>query len=442
MNSKLKQLAKYILYRTNLLNRTTKILLLTNRDSDNTGDQIIEACDIALIHAAMKNLGVSRRNYVIISRAASIVTKAYISSKDDKLLAEARKAIQNADIVIFGGAPMFNYTYQTFYERTATTLDLCNEYGVPVLFSAIGIEYYREENEKCQRITTAVNYPVVKQVTTRDDFESLKKMKKREDLRVAKVSDPAVFAAKVMENFAPKKDPEAKKKIGLFTFRAFGFRDNGYDFAPEKAGPFWSGLLKEFEKRGYDCEIITNGHFGDEAFMDRLVREYGVPGNKTIFNINKLEDMTEHLSTYDGIVSCRLHPSIVSYSMGIPSVGLLWNMKVQGFYDSIGYGNRVIPAEEITVEHVADELEKAMAEGVNHDREFQMTVYETLFEGIRDILGKTDKKVYSYEELIKNIPPFKGTSENEAGLKLERKMRRAYDGFNQRGAKIERLKNS
>ena len=34
-----------------------KILLLTNRDSDNVGDQVIEASDISLIKAAMKNLG-------------------------------------------------------------------------------------------------------------------------------------------------------------------------------------------------------------------------------------------------------------------------------------------------------------------------------------------------------------------------------------------------
>ena len=32
------------------------ILLLTNRDSDNTGDQVIEACDISLIKTALYNL--------------------------------------------------------------------------------------------------------------------------------------------------------------------------------------------------------------------------------------------------------------------------------------------------------------------------------------------------------------------------------------------------
>ena len=39
------------------------ILLLTNRDSDNIGDQVIEASDIGLISAVMKNLNIT--NYKI-----------------------------------------------------------------------------------------------------------------------------------------------------------------------------------------------------------------------------------------------------------------------------------------------------------------------------------------------------------------------------------------
>ena len=415
-----------------------KILLLTNRDSDNTGDQIIEACDIALIHAAMKNMGMQPGDYTISSRAAAIVNKKYIANREEKDLEGARKAVKDADLVIFGGAPMFNYTYQDFYERTAITLDLCKEYNVPVIFSAVGIEYYKGENEKCRRITEAVNYPVVRQVTTRDDFESLQKMKQREDLVIARTSDPAVFADKVMERFKKEKKGE-KKRIGLVVIRAFAFKDNGYNFPPEKAGEFWSGLYREFTDRGYVCELLTNGHFGDEAFLDKLVRDYGVPVSKAKFNVNKLEDIVGHLSRYDGVVSCRLHPGIVSYSMQIPSVSLMWNMKVQGFYDAIGYGYRVIPAEEIGIKRVADDLEKAMAEGVEHDHGFQLSVYRYLFTGIRDALQKTGEP-YTYEELLENLPPFEGTDEKEARLKLERKFRRAYEGYNKRQEKNAKLK--
>ena len=65
------------------------ILLLTNRDSDNVGDQVIEASDIGLLHALMKNLGIDKSAYQINSRSASIVTKKYMSTREPQLLCAA-----------------------------------------------------------------------------------------------------------------------------------------------------------------------------------------------------------------------------------------------------------------------------------------------------------------------------------------------------------------
>lgn len=110
------------------------ILLLTNRDSDNTGDQVIEACDIGLISTVMQNLGFKEDEYAISSRAAAIVTKKYMATRDDSLLDNARRAISKADLVIFGGAPLFNYLYQTFYERTAVTLEIAKNIINPLFF--------------------------------------------------------------------------------------------------------------------------------------------------------------------------------------------------------------------------------------------------------------------------------------------------------------------
>ena len=76
------------------------ILLLTNRDSDNVGDQVIEASDIGLLHVLMKNLGIDKSAYQINSRAASIVTKKYMSTREPQLLCAAEKAISQADLVV------------------------------------------------------------------------------------------------------------------------------------------------------------------------------------------------------------------------------------------------------------------------------------------------------------------------------------------------------
>ena len=144
--ARIKRYAKKILKRDQVQNQEPpiQILLLTNRDSDNIGDQVIEASDIGLISAVMKNLDIT--NYKIESRAAAIVTQKYLNTKDENLLKLPRKVIKKADLVVFGGAPMFYFLYQNFYERTAVTLEIAQEFQKPVIFSAIGVEGYSDSN--------------------------------------------------------------------------------------------------------------------------------------------------------------------------------------------------------------------------------------------------------------------------------------------------------
>ena len=84
--------------------------------------------------------------------------------------------------------------------------------------------------------------------------------------------------------------------------------------------------------------------------------------------------------------STRLHPSIISFSLGVPSVGIVWNTKVTHFYNSIGYGNRALEIERITSDLIIEKIEECMREGVEKDSKYLMSVYEYLFEGIRNAI--------------------------------------------------------
>jgi polysaccharide pyruvyl transferase WcaK-like protein len=414
-----------------------EILLLTNRDSDNVGDQVIEASDIALIKAAMKNLGIESSDFKISSRAAAIVTQKYMSTREPALLEAAESAIQKADLIIFGGAPLFNYMYQTFYERTSIELELAQKYHKPVIFSAIGIEHYDEENKKCQRLKAALNLDCVKQITTRDGYDKLEKFRSREDIVIGRVADPAVFSGKVFEKFKVKEKKSSKKTIGLFVLRANGFKDNKYDFSRDQAASLWKELVSELESKGYDYELITSGHFGDEAFVYYLIQNYGINANKCVFNINLPETLLAKISSYDGVISCRLHPSIISFSLGIPSIGLEWNNKVGRFYENIGYPERVIPTTELNAAHIVGKLEQAISEGVVKDKDYLLTVYTTLFQGIKNACyPDADAVPYTYDELMENLPPAPGTSKSETNEKIKRKFRRTYLKYNDLSAKV------
>jgi len=415
-------------------NKKYKILLLTNRDSDNVGDQTIEASDIGLIKAVMKNLNIPENGYVIHSHAASIVTKDYVATKNKNLLKKAEQLISENDLVIFGGAPLFNYEYQIFYEKTATALEIAQKYQKPVIFSGIGVESYDENNEKCQRLKKTLNFDCVKQITTRDGIEQLKKYKENEKLVIDRVSDPAVFSGPIFKNYISKKKNSEKKTIGIFVFRSNGFKDNKINFSKLDAVNMWKSIIAELESRGYDYELLTSGHFGDEAFLDYLIREHGIKESKCVFNINSPEYLMQKITSYDGVISCRLHPSIISFSSDVPSVGLIWNSKVTHFYDCIGYPDRAIPVIGTTADEIVSKLEEAMEHGIVKNKDYLFTVYHYLFQGIQKSLNieGNNMKEYDYDELLENIPLYEGTSSKEQQEKLKRKFRRIYNTLNAR----------
>lgn len=408
-----------------------EILLLTNLDSDNVGDQVIEACDMALLECVMKNLQIAVEDYEISSRPASIVSRKYLETGNENLLEEAEKAIERADIVVFGGAPMFNYLYQKFYERTAVILELIQKYGKTAVFSAIGIEQYDEENPKCQRLKTALNFECVKQITTRDDFDILQKYKENEHMVIGKVSDPAVFSAKVFEPYLLQEKAEKKKKIGVFVLRENGFKSNKIDFSPKQAADFWADLIEELKNKGYGYEILTSGHFSDEAFVDELIRKRGVSEARCVFNMNSPEKLVSRISSYDAVISCRLHPSIIAFALDVPSIGIVWNVKVKGFYSSIGYNDRIVEVGELTPQVVVEKLERAMEQGVEKNEEYMMSVYNSLFAVIKaQICPDKDITPYTYQQLMCHMPSYMGTSQEEQEEKDIRKFRRIYESYN------------
>lgn len=457
-----------------------RILLLTNRDSDNVGDQIIEATAISILKGIMKNLGVPAHGFEISSRAAGIISKKYMKTRDPALLEPARQVIAAADVVVFGGAPLFNYRYQSFYLRTIKTLELAQECGVPVLFSSIGVEPFDATNPKSQALKKALASSGVRQITTRDDLASVRQYVEGTDIAVAHVSDPAVLADIVFRKRAKTGTPPAAtaqptfdqvrrrikrlgrqvlgqrrqaasaapprpivaagadvevrapraKRIGLVVTRAGIFADNGIAFSEDDQTKLWLDVIALLSERGYDYKLFTTGHFADEVFLDTLVRAHGIPLNKAALTVNSPEELIGELSACAGVVAYRLHASITSFAYSVPSVGLSWNFKVPYFYESVGHGDRALSPERWNATEVVDALEKAMAGGVHKDDAFLMTVYETLFSGLKGIFAPgTDRVPFTLEQLRTELPLYPGTSQAQYRAKVRSKFRRTYEAF-------------
>ena len=430
--------------------RNIEILLITNNDSDNVGDQVIEACDISLIKTAAKNLSISEDNLAIESIALGIIPNSYCESNNPKLLEAAELRIKNATLVLFGGAPVFNYKYKNFYKKTAAILDLAKRHNKPVMFSAIGInDGFDAENEKCQTLKSALMNGAVKQATSRDGFGHLEKYARigsfssedsvdRFAFPIQLVSDPAVYTNAVFKNFSNQiKNQNTNTKIGLFVFRPGGFQDNGIHFSRIQQCIFWKDVCKKLEELGYDYELLTSGHFADEANLQYLIDNKYVSEKKCIKNINTPEDLINRIQSYSGIITCRLHPSIISFSYGIPCISLVWNSKVTDFYSQIGYPDRAIPIDKllfndcVSVSPVIDQLESALQNGVQKDSSYIESNYITLLHGIASCLEIKQETYQPYcgKHITNNLIPYTGTTEKMKKEKIERKYTRCYRGY-------------
>lgn len=464
--------------------RPLHILLLTNRDSDNVGDQIIEATVISIVKGVMDNLDFSAEDFTISSRAAGIISKNYLKTRDPELLESARAAISQADLVIFGGAPLFNYSYQNFYLRTIITLELAQEYGVPVLFSSIGVEKFDGDNKKSRALKEALELPVVRQITTRDDIESLRLYAADTEIRVSHVADPAVLAdivyrkkpepvvtlafrtrvrrklgriARRLLRIMPRQEEISKvaaspstggagavagqKRIGLVVTRAGIFADNGIEFNEADQRKFWLETIEELTTRGYDYRLFTTGHFSDEIFLDNLVKTSAIPPQKARVTVNSPDELIQELRGCDGVIAYRLHASITCFALDVPSIGLSWNFKVPYFYDSIGYAERAIDHTRWSADQVVPALETAMDEGIEKNRDFLTSVYDTLFTGIKDIVKpESSASPYSLDQLPSKLPRQLATGPKGYREKVNRKLRRTYENYQKVSIKAQTQK--
>ena len=73
-------------------------------------------------------------------------------------------------------------------------------------------------------------------------------------------------------------------------------------------------------------------------------------------------ELVRIISDYKGIIATRLHTNIIAYSMGCPSIGLVWNDKLAQWGAGIGHPERFVEADRMEALDVVSRLKRAMSE--------------------------------------------------------------------------------
>ncbi len=304
---------------------------------------------------------------------------------EDSLLRYYEEKLKGSDLVIFVGGGIIKYLYQDFYRYISLIIEVCEKFGIDVLLNSVGIESYSDKDERCQRLKKALNKSCVKMITTRDDVALLKNQYiESSNILTEKVADPAVWSYQTYaENIGEKSEV-----IGLGVIRPGIFKDNNIQLSEEKQLKLWSNIIDELEKKGYTWKLFTNGLSGDYEFAQKILETKNLKPEEKLMDMPKNgEELIHIISGFKGVIAARMHANIIAYSLGIPSVGLVWNNKLKMFGENIRQPERFVTHENFKAEYIVERLEKALEEGYHIEQEeYQQTVYVALKKGIENTL--------------------------------------------------------
>lgn len=293
---------------------------------------------------------------------ASIYFWAKYTKTNSEIQEYYNNMLKDADVVIFAGGGIFQHSYMQLWRGIYPVIEYCKKHKIPVYFNAIGIEkpsvfiehllYKYLLNQKC-----------VKAVTTRDDINYLKGLVQNKKM-CKQILDPALWA---QECYTVKKADS--DLIGIGIIRPKIFSDSELMFCCKDAENMQLNIIKEIDRRGYKWELFCNGSDVDYEFGLKLLKILNKPANLIAPKPTDADQLVNRIKTYKAVAASRLHANIIATSLGIPTVGIVWNKKLTRFSEFIQTASTFITPDKFNDSiYIVNQLEIAMKQGLNRDR--------------------------------------------------------------------------
>lgn len=285
--------------------------------------------------------------------------------------------VKYVDAIVFAGG-ILKVTNENFWLYMPELIREAQKYNVPVFLSAIGVEPFYSEDERSIELKAALNLDCVKGISARDDIETLKRdYIHNPNVKLYTVCDPAVWCTETYSEALETVSAPAEELIGLGIVRHKLFEDYGHpEITKQFQLDFWKEVIEELEKRGKRWVAFTNGDTFDESFAKEVL-EYVGHGEKLEAPLDAAH-VVKMISQFKGVIAGRMHSNIVAYSLGIPSIGFIWNQKLVFWGNRIGHPERFLTTDEMTAQKAVEKLLVAMDEHTGPSDEQKMPVLEAL----------------------------------------------------------------
>ena len=291
----------------------------------------------------------------------------------DKVIAKKRKyyfrtVLKDVDMAVVVGGGIIKFRVQYFYHGLHALFEGCEFYHIPTVLNAVGVEDYDEKDKKCIALKELIHSQALKYISTRDDYDTLthKYFEDNAIIPLRKVCDPAVWASEIYNI-----SRQNSNVVGIGVIRENIFEDYGKPFSSSAYIELMVVLVSELINKGVKVKLFTNGWSEDGATAYKIQKGLSLQNIDVEVTLPlDAKNLITIISGFKAVVASRLHACIISYSLNIPIVGLVWNDKVKGFGYNIESPDDFLEVEKLNVRSIIDRLFIALEKGQNTNRLF------------------------------------------------------------------------
>lgn len=345
-----------------------KILIVGEIYSDNLGDAVL--CEIVKkiveenIYCDIELCDLSGREYYkeyfdynwyekIIKKIALVFFKLNLINlgKINVLFKDRyyKQFDKDYDLVIFAGGQMFMDYFVFPLEKL---IKFFKKRNIPVIFHACGAKKIKNRNLE-KRLEKILLLNIVKSISIRDDIDLVNtKYLMRSNRKAIKTFDTALCTNEYFDF-----NKGNKRCIGLGVMNCDKFKNKEQII-------FWIKLIDELDKRKIKWQLFCNGSEADYKMLKNIVNRKNLNKDQYLIRPKTAQDLVNIISNFDKIISFRLHSHIIASSIGIPTIGISWEKKVNQFFHNLGLEYRCKTIND-KVEDIINLLEI-----INNDNDF------------------------------------------------------------------------
>ncbi len=383
-----------------------KVLVFNVKYSENLGDGLLAECietalangggnvDVETVdlagrrdfsggHGARRRLILGLLRWLPAAARRSVVRQG-LKRNLRRLAAYWSEKIANADVVVIGGGNLFQDDDLNFPLKIGTVLDCVSRQDRPLAIYAVGVSKHWS-NPAYELFGRAKRARLV-HLSVRDGFAQDNWNEHfPEGPRAKIVRDPGLLIRPLSTVQRSAQSAAGRLTVGLCVTDPIILRR--HSTSALAAIPFstidaYRDLIGLFLDDGMRVMLFCNGAREDQSFAERILSSVA---RHRAFDRDALDiarrpttpdGLIETISSMDVILAHRLHACIAAYALRIPHVGLSWDKKVEGFFNSVGREDYLVKNTTSSPVCVASLVKAAERDGIEPLRH-QIVVAET-----------------------------------------------------------------